>query len=415
MQSKNHNYSFTRILLTVFAGILFFSCSSQRIKSSKSGEPYVIMLSMDGFRWDYADRVETPNLDYIAGKGVRADYIKPAFPSKTFPNHYSMATGLYPDNHGIVDNNFYCPELDLTYRLGDRQMVENGAFYGGEPIWVTAEKQEVTAASFFWVGSEAPVQGIQPTYWKRYDSRVPFENRIDTVLYWLQLPIEKRPRLITFYFQEPDSQGHATGPDSEEIDNLVMKLDSLLGVLVLNLQQLPQYNQINLIVTSDHGMTEVSSERYVDIASYTPRSWYTRTHGGNPMLHVTPKPGMTDSIYTILSNVENIQVWRKSEIPERLNYGKNPRIGDLVILADSTWSVGWGTPSGTYYTGGAHGWDNAKKDMHAIFYAMGPAFKSGHRHNSIEVVDLYPLIARILGLKPAEVDGSLERVKDMLK
>jgi predicted AlkP superfamily pyrophosphatase or phosphodiesterase len=401
--------------LVLITGILFLSCSGQRLKSSKSDDVYVVMLSMDGFRWDYADRVETPNLDYIALNGVQAEYIKPAFPSKTFPNHYTMATGLYPDNHGIVDNNFYCPDLDLTYRLGDREMVENGAFYGGEPIWVTAEKQGITAASFFWVGSEAPVQGIQPTYWKSYDGRVPFENRIDTVIYWLQLPHEKRPHLITFYFQEPDSQGHATGPDSEEIDQLVMRLDSLVGVLVYKLKQLPHYNRINLIVTSDHGMTEVTPERYVDIASYTPRNWYTRTHGGNPMLHVTPLPEKADTIYSILKTVDNINVWRKDEIPERLNYGKNPRIGELVILADSTWSVGWGSPSGTYYTGGAHGWDNAKKDMHAIFYAIGPAFKNGHRHPAIEVVDLYPLIAKIMGLKPAAVDGKLKRVNDMLR
>jgi predicted AlkP superfamily pyrophosphatase or phosphodiesterase len=410
-KSISQNQIFSIILIS----LVFISCTRQRVKSGNEPLPYVVMLSMDGFRWDYADRVETPNLDYIAKKGVKASYVKPVFPSKTFPNHYSMATGLYPDNHGIVDNNFTCPELGLTYRLSDRQSVENAAFYKGEPIWVTAENQGIITASYFWLGTEAAIRGVQPTHWKRYDSKVPFENRIDTVLYWLNLPLEKRPRLVTFYFHQPDSQGHDTGPHSHEIDALVIRLDSLVGDLIQKLKRLPHYNQINLIVTSDHGMTEVHPHRYIDLSEITPRQWYKLVHGGNPLFHVNTNDGMKDSVYHILKGIENIQVWRKDEIPERLNYGSNPRIGDLVILADSTWSIGWGKLSRIHYTGGAHGWDNAFKDMHTIFYAVGPAFKVNHSHRFIEVVDLYPLIAHILMIKPAEIDGKLERVIDMLK
>lgn len=177
------------IAVIVIALVALASFSSLRANSSsveQESPQYVIMLSMDGFRWDYAGRVHTPSLDHLAASGVTTDYMIPAFPAKTFPNHYSMATGLYPDNHGIVNNNFYCPVLDMTYRLGDRAAVENGIFYGGEPIWVTAEKQGMRAASFFWVGLEAPVQGIQPTYWKRYQHDIPFEERIDTVIAWLE-------------------------------------------------------------------------------------------------------------------------------------------------------------------------------------------------------------------------------------
>jgi predicted AlkP superfamily pyrophosphatase or phosphodiesterase len=368
---------------------------------------------MDGFRWDYASRVETPWLDYIAERGVKAEYSQPAFPTKTFPNHYSMATGLYPDNHGIVDNNFTCP-INGTFQISDRSSVENAAFYQGEPIWVTAEQQNVISASYFWVGSEAPVKGMRPTYWKRYDGNVPFTNRMDTVISWLKLEEMHRPRLITFYFQEPDSQGHATGPDSKEINQLVMQLDSLVGVFIRQLETLPYYNKINLIITSDHGMTEISSEKFIDISAYTPREWFERSHGGNPMMHVTPKDGMMDSVYSILQDVENINVWKKDEVPARLNYGKHERIEQLIILADSSWSIGWGKPRESYYTGGAHGWDNANKDMHTIFYAMGPAFKQNYKHPPIEVVDIYPLITTILGLEPAEVDGKAERVEGML-
>ncbi len=409
---KNHLVTLRTICLSIILMLSFSQCHSGHQSPVK--DTYVVMLSMDGFRWDYAGRVPTPNLDYIADQGVMAEYVIPAFPSNTFPNHYTMATGLYPDNHGIVNNNFYCPELDMTYRMRDRESVENGIFYGGEPIWVTAEKQGMTAASYFWVGSEAPIQGIQPTYWKVYNTRDPFGDRIDTVAHWLQLPEEQRPRLVTFYFHEPDSQGHRTGPDSPEINELVMELDSLLGVFLEKMKALPIYDQINFIVTSDHGMTERSKERYIDLEQYIQRDWIDIAFGGNPVMMWRPVEGMTDSIYHILQEVEHLHVWRSGELPGRLNFGHNPRALDLVLLADSTWSIGWGEPSERFYTGGGHGWDNAKKDMHTIFYAMGPAFRNGHVHGPIETVDLYPLITQILQLDPAPVDGKLERVSGML-
>ncbi len=405
-----------KLLFILMATLLVFTATRcENGDQDPKEDVYVIMLSMDGFRWDYAERVPTPNLDYIAENGVIAEYLLPGFPTKTFPNHYTMATGLYPDNHGIVNNNFYCEELDMTYRLGDRDAVENEAFYGGEPIWVTAEKQNMTAASYFWVGSEAPVKGIQPTYWKRYDHNFPYENRIDTVIYWLELPIEKRPRLITFYFNEPDSQGHRTGPDSPEVNEKVKYVDSLVGDLMEKISRLPIADQINLIVTSDHGMAKISTEKYVDLTDYVQRDWFEKIHGGNPMFTLRPKQGMKDSVYNLLKGVNHIYTWKTDEIPERLNYGKNPRTLDMIVLADSTWSIGWGEPSERFYSGGTHGWDNAKKDMHTIFYAIGPAFKETHVHPPFEVVDLYPLITHLLNLDPAETDGKLERTIDMLK
>ena len=401
--------SYFKILVISLAVSFFVSCQVTKEKP----EQYVVMLSMDGYRWDYSDRAKTPNLDYIAENGVVAEYVIPAFPTKTFPNHYTMATGLYPDNHGIVDNNFYCPDLQLRFRLGDRESVENSDFYFGEPIWVTAEKQNVTAASYFWVGSEVPVKDIQPTYWKRYEHSVPYENRIDTVIYWLNLPEEKRPRLVLLYFDEPDSQGHQTGPDSPEINTVVERLDSLVGVLKAGIKDLPFADQVNFIVTSDHGMTNVSTERYVNLLDYIERDWIRFFQGGNPIFSFETIENMEDSVYNILSTVENISVWRKEDMPERLNYGNSNRIKDIVVLADSSYSVGFGAPRANFYAG-AHGWDNANKDMHTIFYATGPSFKTGFVQPPFELVDLYPLIAKILGIEPAEVDGKLERVKPML-
>ncbi|MDR4988239.1 MAG: ectonucleotide pyrophosphatase/phosphodiesterase [Bacteroidales bacterium] len=407
---------FLKVIPAFFA--LFFLFSLAQCNSNHSrpyDDVYVVMLSMDGFRWDYADRVPTPNLDFIAANGVKAEYVVPAFPSNTFPNHYTMATGLYPDNHGIVNNNFYCPVLDMTYRMRDREAVENGDFYGGEPIWVTAEKQGVTAASYFWVGSEAPVQGMQPSYWKIYDHSHPFAARIDTVAYWLNLPKEQRPQLITFYFNEPDSEGHRSGPESSEIDELVMELDALVGYLLETINALPIADNINLIVTSDHGMTERSTERHIDLGQYIERDWIELAFGGNPTMLWQAREGMLDSIYNRLKDVEHMYIWKTGELPERLNFGHNPRTLDLVVMADSTWNIGWGAPTERFYSGGGHGWDNMKKDMHTIFYATGPAFRSNHTHPPFELVDLYPLIAHILNLEPAVMDGRLERVQGMLK
>ena len=399
-----------KALVVLFAISTFVSCEGTKEKP----DLYVVMLSIDGYRWDYSDRAETPNLDYIAENGVVAEYVIPAFPTKTFPNHYTMATGLYPDNHGIVDNNFYCPDLQLRYRLGDRESVENSDFYFGEPIWVTAEKQDVTSASYFWVGSELPVKDIQPTYWKRYDHTVAFEARVDTAIYWLKLPEENRPRLVMLYFDEPDSQGHKTGPDSPEITTVVERLDSLVGVLKAGIDALPHADKVNFIVTSDHGMTNTSTERYVNLLDHIERDWIKYFQGGNPVFSFEMIENMEDSVYNILKEVDNISVWRKEELPERLNYGKSNRINDIIVLADSSYSVGIGEPHANFYAG-AHGWDNANKDMHTVFYATGPSFKSGFVQPPFELVDLYPLIAKILGLEPAEIDGKLERVKPMLK
>ncbi len=410
---KHTNIS--KYLIVVLGSVILLTLvQCQPNQRSRDHDAYVVMLSMDGFRWDYADRVHTPNLDRIAQNGVKAEYVMPAFPSNTFPNHYTMATGLYPDNHGLVNNNFYCPELDMVYTMRDREAVENGIFYGGEPIWVTAEKQGMTSASYFWVGSEAPIQGMQPTYWKEYDVSAPFAARIDTVVSWLQLPVEQRPQLITFYFNEPDSRSHHTGPDSPEIDALVEELDSLVGVMLDKFAVLPVADKLNLIVTSDHGMTEVTMEKYIDLEEYIDRDWLDIAFRSTPMMMWQPKPGMTDSIYHILKEVDHLSVWKTGELPKRLNFGHNPRTLDMIVLADSAWSLGWGEPSEYFNTGGAHGWDNANKDMHTIFYARGPAFKSNHTHPPFELVDLYPLITRILGLEPATVDGKIERVEGML-
>jgi predicted AlkP superfamily pyrophosphatase or phosphodiesterase len=375
---------------------------------------YVVMVSMDGFRWDYADLYNTPNLDKLAKEGVKADRLIPSFPTVTFPNHYTIATGLYPDHHGLVNNNFPAPDLGLYYRMSDNNAVINPAFYGGEPIWVTAENQGILSATFFWVGSEAPVKGKQATYWKPYDESISYEARIDTVIEWLSYPPEKRPGFVSLYFDEPDAISHDFGPVSEETGEVVERLDSLIGVLRLKLSALPFSKRINLIVLSDHGMGPISPGRYINLRSVVPERMIASIFGRNPVYTMNAAEGKTDSVLYYLNRVKGLIAYKKSEVPARLHYGTHPRIQDIVVIADSSWSIGTRTDSSSY-RGGAHGYDNANSDMHAIFYAAGPAFKKGYSFDQLNNVDIYDMICRILKITPAENDGDPDHIKKLLR
>jgi len=404
-------YNSLTFLSIVFFIVLGFNYSCKNPKQTEK-EPYVVMLSVDGFRWDYPDKVPTPNLDYIAENGVKAKSLKPVFPTKTFPNHYSMATGLYPDHHGIVLNSFYDEEMDKYYAIRNREAVENPDFYDGEPIWVTAENQGICSASYFWVGSESAVKGVRPTYWKKYDHRFPFEQRLDSVIAWLQLPEEERPHLILWYIHEPDSKGHRFGPDSKEIEDCVVYLDSLIGVFITKIEELPYNDEINVIVTSDHGMCAISKDRTVYLHDYVDKEWIDIIQGYNPNYNIKAKQEFYDTLYTVLKNIPHIKAWKNTEVPEKFHYGTHPRVMDFVVLADSSWSVR--LEGERAKDGGTHGYDNDNTDMHAIFYAFGPDFKKGYIQNTFNNIDIYPLITNILNLEPAKIDGEFENVKMML-
>jgi len=380
----------------------------------KPYKSYVVLVSMDAFRWDYNKIYKTPNLNKLAEDGVKAGRLIPSFPTVTFPNHYTIATGLYPDHHGIVNNNFPATELGLYYRIGDRTAVENPAFYGGEPIWKTAEDQNIRSASFYWVGSEAPIGGMQPSYWKKFDESVAFGSRIDTVIKWLSYPIEKRPGFVTLYFEEPDAVSHGAGPVSPETGRVVEKLDSLIGVLRLKLSELPYSSRINLIVLSDHGMCPVSPSRYINLPGVVPQRMIAGIFGGNPVYTINPAEGKADSVLYLLNNEKGLKAWRKSDLPSRWHYGTNPRIPEVVVVADSSWSIGT-RPDGSGIRAGAHGYDNANTDMHAIFYASGPAFKKGYAFDQLNNTDIYNLICKILKLKAAPNDGDIKNILQILK
>lgn len=389
------------------------SCKSpEKNDANIDKRPYVVVLSLDGFRWDLVDKYNLLNLKQMAQRGVKAKSLIPCYPTKTFPNHYSIATGLYPDNHGIVQNNFFAPDLNKEYSIGNKTAVKNPDFYKGEPIWATAEKQEVKSASYFWVASEAPIMGVLPSITKHYNQKLPFGQRADSVIAWLQLPEEKRPHLIMWYIHQPDWDMHDYGPESSEVEKQVRQLDSLVGAFNQKLMKLSNFDKINFIVLSDHGMGTIYENQYVLLDDYIKKDWCKTINGGNPVFIIRADSGFYDSIYFNLKKAEHLKVWKTENLPPDYHYGKNKRIGDFVVEADSAWSIYWKDSRKDF--NGTHGYDNKNTDMHGIFYAYGPDFKQNYIAEPFYNIHIYPLIARILKLQPAKTDGDLNKVKSLL-
>lgn len=342
--------------------------------------------------------------------------LKPSYPTKTFPNHYSIATGLYPDHHGIVQNSFYDPNLDRTFRMGDREAVQDSIFWEGDAIWETAAKQGIRCASYFWVGSESD-EYFRPAYRKYYQNGFPYLQQVDTIFHWLSLPSDSRPGLVMFYFDEPDKTSHDHGPVSDSTRRVVERLDHSIGQIIRGLRKVEKRQGIliNFIVLSDHGMGNIPEGNQVFLDNIIDLKRIKRINGGNPVITLEPEAGYSDEAYRLLKTSAHIKVWRKNELPDHYHYGTHIRIPELIVEADSAWGLEIRKREGVLYTRGTHGYDPKNRDMHGIFYAMGPSFKKGHLQPTFQNVAIYNLMACILGIKPAPNDGDFNSVSGMLK
>lgn len=391
--------------------IALFILHASSSLTAQNKDHYTIIVSLDGFRWDYPQIHGTPNLNKMTQNGVSA-VMRPSYPASTFPNHYTLITGLVPDHHGIVNNIFWDRANHRQYSMGDSLTRYNPDYYKGEPIWTTAQRQGVKAASIYWVGSDINIKNSYPTYYKEWadQPRLTFEQRVDTALAMLTKKEADRPHLITLYMDEPDASGHHYGPTGQETKLMVNHIDSLIGKLIDGIEKLPFGNQVNLIVTADHGMTNVSKDRFININDYLKPSWYERAIGNNPTSIFASKENR-DSIYAALSKIDNIEVYRKNKVPKKLKYGTNPNIGDIVVIPACGWQFGF-KPSPNI---GAHGYDPVHPDMQVIFFAIGADFKVGYKGKSFDNTAIYPLLAHLLGVKPAQNDGNFKQVKSFLK
>lgn len=377
-------------------------------------KPYVILISADGFRYDYAKKHRAKHLLSLSRKGVRANSLIPSYPSVTFPNHYSIVTGLYPSHHGIVNNTFFDKKLNAKYSIGS-DAVRDGEWYGGTPLWVLAEQQGMLAANMFWVGSEAAIKGIWPSYYYNYNEQMPISDRIQVVKDWLSLPEEKRPHLITFYLSEPDHSGHGYGPESAETGRAVKMVDSTIYQLTKAVKStgLP----VNFIFSSDHGMTAVDRENPIPTPKAIDTAKFFIISSGTLMDVQAKNKADIMPLYEQLKNKEkDYKVYLKTNIPSHLHYSDNEdkmnRIGDILLIPD------WPKVFSNYKpSAGYHGYDpSTVKDMHATFYAWGPAFKKRLAIPPFENVNIYPLVAEILDLTiTEEIDGRKEVLHTILK
>jgi predicted AlkP superfamily pyrophosphatase or phosphodiesterase len=382
-------------------------------------KPYLILISFDGFRPDYLDRFDLPNFKRLGERGARAAAMIPVFPSLTFPNHYSLVTGLHPEHHGIIENTFFDPDRNQTYSIRDDATVADGTWYRGEPIWVTAEAQGMVAACFFWPGSEAAIKGVRPTLWNKYDGAIANNARVDTVLEWLRLPAERRPHLVTLYFSDMDSVSHRNALDSSAIEAAARSLDHALGALLDGIDALPIKDRIYVLATSDHGMVETSASRAVMLGSLIDLDSVKVSFDG-PVSGLHVKAGTPEARHVrdqINSRLQHGRAYLRQEVPEKHRFRADPRIGDVVVIMDESWTlVGIPPIAGLIRDRwGAHGWDPALPSMQAMFIISGPDIRGGVTIPAVHNVDVYPLMTELLGLRAAPgIDGQPGRIRAQL-
>lgn len=410
------------ITLSLVAVMLLSAIAATGQKRSADFRPTVILISVDGFRWDYIERYKPPAMARLARDGVRAKWMIPSFPTKTFPNHYTIATGLYPQNHGIVENNVF--DFGITFTMSNRKEVQNPRWWLGEPIWVTAQKQGQKAASYFFVGTETMIDGEIPSKWRMYNGRVPNKMRVDEVLNYLDQPAGTRPTMISMYFSTTDDVGHEFGPDAKETKYAVWEADEYIDRLVTGLKQRGIEDKVNIIIVSDHGMANYRPDDVtfiddaIDIDKLTERILWT-----NEIVQIFPKPGATDEIMRKLKPLKHVTCWRKGEIPARLHYNDGERVAPVICSSELGWITTTHERWNDWYEDlddtkrprGAHGYDNKYQEMQATFIAHGPAFRRGFVAEPFENIEVYNIMCKILGLTPAKNDGDLKRVRSMLK
>lgn len=381
--------------------------------------PPLILVSIDGWRWDYLDRADAPALRRLAARGVRAEGLRVTFPSKTFPSHYTIATGLSPVAHGIVSNSMEDPGLEGRFALAHPEIRDDPRWWGGEPIWNTAERQGLRAAPLFWPGADVAIGGRRPSYWLRYDDDLPDGHRVDQVLEWLRLPEGERPAFVSLYFSGVDSAGHRHGPDAPEVMAAAADVDRQIGRLVAGLEADGQLDAVHLLVVSDHGMAALSPERVIvldDFLDVSTVDIIDRT----PVLGLRPRDGNVERVYAALRDRHPaLRVYRREEVPAEYNYRSSPRIPPIVGIADDGWTIATRAIAERWQQGGMpggdHGYDPRLTSMHGLFVAAGPRIRQGEVVPPIDSIHLYALMCELLGIAPAPNEGRLDAVRHLLR
>jgi predicted AlkP superfamily pyrophosphatase or phosphodiesterase len=380
--------------------------------AAPAAESPLFLISLDGFRWDYFDLypAESAPLRELRLTGVSVRGLVPVFPSNTFPNHYTIVTGLYPAHHGVVNNDFFDPAAGRYFHYNQAAAVRDPHWWGGEPIWVTARKQGREAAASFWVGSEAAIDGVRPTFWKGYDPRLPFEARLAEVVTWMQLPPAQRPAVVAFYLEEVNGAGHRFGPEGPEVAAAVKLVSERVATLLARIRALGL--EPNVVIVSDHGMTATSVQRTVVLDGIIDlKGVQIDAEGSTAALR--PLDGDARALVRAFDHVAHVKAYLAEDLPARFHFGGNARIAPVWVLPEEGWLVGRQANVDRLkrnypekgFLAGDHGYDPALTSMRGILLAHGPAFRRGAELPEVENIHVYNLLCATLGLKPAKNDG----------
>ena len=407
-------------LLALVAGVLALLAACRPAQPA-GDQPIVVLVGIDGFRWDYLDRFEPPTLRALAAEGVRSEGLIPQFPSKTFPNHYTIVTGLRLPNHGILSNNMVAPDIPGRFSLSNRDVLADARWWGGEPIWNTAERQGLVTSSMFWPGSEAEIGGRRATYWMPYEHGMPNDERVARTLDWITRSEGEAVSFATLYFSDVDSAGHTGGPDSPAVREAVARVDASLAKLVDGVREAGLVDRVHYVVASDHGMAQLSTERmivlddFVDLGTVEIIDW-------SPVLALAPKNGDVDALYAALKGQHpSLAVYRSHELPERFGLAGHPRLRPVIGIADDGWLITsrrdmsrW-TNADAGGPGGAHGYDPQLRSMHGLFVAAGPNIRQGMVVPPLENIHLYEFMCALLRIHPAKNDGDPSVTRPLLR
>jgi predicted AlkP superfamily pyrophosphatase or phosphodiesterase len=404
----------TALLLVALAGAILCARpggpGTTPAAGGRAGASSLILISLDGWRWDYHDRAPTPVLHALMARGVRAEALLPVFPTKTFPNHYSIVTGLYAEHHGIVGNTMREPGTTRRFSLSNSESVGDGRWWQGEPIWVTAARQGRRTAALFWPGTEAAIDSVRPDDWTLYDGSIPNHERVVRILRWLDAPEARRPAFIACYFSDLDDAGHAHGPDSPQVRDSIVSIDATIGELVRGIDARGLTNRVDLVIVSDHGMAATSPKRVIVLGDFV-NMQEVEVSELNPNLALAPKAGSTltvDALFHRLARAHpHLHVYRRETAPERWRYRTHPRVPAIVGVADEGWSIAADKTAVPKVTKnrGDHGFDSNLRSMQGLFVAAGPSFRRGATVPAFENVHIYNALAAAIGVTPAPNDG----------
>jgi predicted AlkP superfamily pyrophosphatase or phosphodiesterase len=398
------------LLIRFFLFLLLISSSHAEPNSVPPRDRILILVSIDAFRADYLQKFKPPHLLKLANDGVHAEKMIPMFPSMTFPNHQTIVTGLRPEHHGVIHNNFYDPERKESFAF-NKYKPEDTFWWGGEPIWATAVKQGLRADCMFWPGTGVKMAGVLPTEVRPFEKDPSPHDCIVQVLQWLDEPAEKRANLLMTYFHHVDSAGHHDGPDSPKMAEAVKSVDDAIGFLVDGIHQHKLDGIANLVIVSDHGMQNISTNRMIVLGDFVDLEKVQVDFSG-ALAGLRPLDGNVDALYDAFKSKEkHFHVYRRENMPTRYHFTENKRIPPVVIVAEDGWYLSTRNSMSNKAT---HGFDPELDSMGATFIASGPAFKHAVAIKPFENVHIYNLLCAMLGLKPAPNDGDDRLVKEVL-